>query len=147
MGPLADRSMSRRGMVLTTGLVVTGCLLGAPATHASGMDARRPMVGTSSRSEVFIGDQFRARLQRPRHLSLWASDALAQLHWRHWGRRHAYARGKVSTHAYGVYHYSPARLVTYRQRTCHGRIVYTRLRYTAFGRWHRAHFYDCRFSA
>jgi hypothetical protein len=101
-------------------------------------DAARP---------VFIGDQFHGRLARPKVLSLWASDALMRLRWRGWGTSTARASGKVSTHAYGRYSYSPAAAIASDPAVCNGRIMYTRLRYKAFGHWHDAELEDCRFAA
>jgi hypothetical protein len=96
---------------------------------------------------VFIGDQFHARLGRPKILSLWASDALVQLRWRGWGTSTARATGRVSTHADGKYSYSSAAAIASDPAVCNGRIMYTRLRYKTFGRWHDAELEDCRFAA
>lgn len=98
-------------------------------------------------ASVQIGDQFRTGLHHPTTLSLWASDALVKLRWNGWGTAVATASGQVSTHAYGKYSYSPARAVASRIRVCNGHPTYTRLRYLAFGQWHRAHRYGCQFSA
>jgi hypothetical protein len=124
-------TLTRFRLLLATSLVVFATL--PAAAHAA-----RP---------VFIGDQFHARLAHPRVLSLWASDGLVALRWRGWGTRAARATGKVSTHAYGQYSYSPAKAIASDPAVCNGRIMYTRLRYKAFGRWHDAELDDCRFAA
>src|SRR3954453_7542929 len=82
------------------------CAVVPAATHAA-----RP---------VFIGDQFHGRLARPKILSLWASDALVSLRWRGWGTSTARAAGKVTTHAYGKYSYSPAAAIASDPAVCNG---------------------------
>lgn len=122
---------SRLRLVLLAALLVLAVL---PA----GAQAARP---------VFIGDMFHYHTQHPKTLGLWASDGLVKLRWSGWGTRTARATGKVTTHAEGVYHYSPARAIASDIGVCGGRVIYTRLRYKAFGRWHDALLDDCRFSA
>jgi hypothetical protein len=96
---------------------------------------------------VFIGDMFHAHVQQPKTLGLWASDGLVRLRWSGWGTSVARATGKVTTHSQGVYHFSAARAIASDVGICNGRVMYTRLRYKAFGRWHDALLDGCRFSA
>jgi hypothetical protein len=104
--------------------------------------------GASASGKVTIGDQFHsATLVHPHTLSLWASDGLVALQWKGWGSPTAKANGKVSTHPYGQYSYSPAQVVASRRRACGSHTIYTRLRYTLNGRWHSAHLSNCRFTA
>lgn len=100
----------------------------------------------STREGPFVGDQFRKRLVEPGRLFLWASDSLSSLRWRGWGRGVATARGRISTHSGGKYRTHPARVRVSRIRRCEGKPAYTRLRYRAFGRWHTASRYGCRFA-
>lgn len=86
-------------------------------------------------------------LVAPRQLSLWVSDALVRLRWRHWGRASATATGAVTEHRGGRYRYFAASVAASRVGRCGGRAIYTRLSYRTFGRWHSADLKNCRFTA
>lgn len=90
--------------------------------------------------------------RRPVRLQLWLTDAISNLQWNDWASPVATARGRISSHPYGNWSYTPTQVHASRRVICRGRFQYSRLRYIdPSGQWRSARFLrtksGCGFSA